>query len=317
MSDAINLVTLPAGEVPDQFKLETYFDLTAYPFEHSAVFSAGGASNLVAVVRGNGKYIAGWLDENMPKLAARDDVEVLEDAPPKGEPCCGHFKAVIQKGACFHPSHVFGVADGKTPNTIYLGAGARVAGDVYLDKGSIFIGEGTTVERGAAIKGSAIIGKKNEIRMGAYFRGDTLIGNGGTFRGELKNVIMVDKSNFPHPSYVGDSICGYMSHFGNQATTANLGIFEGVRDPDKRKNLRLRVDDKQYDLGSPKLGIIMGDFSQAGCNCVFDPGTFLAPYTIIYQLTRINKGFYGPNVLIKNKPMEHGVVEMTPLDSLD
>ena len=41
---------------------------------------------------------------------------------------------------------------------------------------------------------------------------------------------MLEKANFPHPGYVGDSLCGYMSHFGNKATAANLGFFEGVRD---------------------------------------------------------------------------------------
>jgi len=63
--------------------------------------------------------------------------------------------------------------------------------------------------------------------------------------------------------------------------------------------------------------VILGDFSQVGCNSVADPGTFFAPYTIVYQLTRVNRGFYGPNVLIKNKPMEHGVIEIVPLTSLD
>jgi len=58
----------------------------------------------------------------------------------------------------------------------------------------------------------------------------------------------------------------------------------------------------------------MGDFSQVGCNSVADPGTFLGPYTIAYALTRINKGFYGPNEVLKNKPMEHGVVEKVSLN---
>jgi hypothetical protein len=58
-----------------------------------------------------------------------------------------------------------------------------------------------------------------------------------------------------------------------------------------------------------KLGIVMGDLSQVGCNSVSDPGTFLGPRTIVYQLSRINKGFYGPDEVLKNKPIEHGIVE--------
>jgi hypothetical protein len=88
-----------------------------------------------------------------------------------------------------------------------------------------------------------------------------------------------------------------------------LGIFAVLaRDP-----IVLAVDGKQYDLGRPKVGIIMGDYSQVGCNSVSDPGTFLAPWTVVYQLSRLNKGFYGPRELIKNKPMEHGVIERSPL----
>jgi hypothetical protein len=317
MASVIELLKLPADQIPPQFKVERYFDLKAHPFKHEAFFKDPRVTNVVGAVRAIGAYVTKWLAENLPKLEAERKAKILTDAVPNGAPASGHFRIAIEPGATFLPSCIVGVAAGKPSFTLYVAAGASVAGDICLDKGGVYIGEGTTVERGATIKGPAIIGKKNEIRMGAYFRGDILIGDGGTFRGELKNVLVLDKGNFPHPGYVGDSLCGYMSHFGNQATAANLGIFEGVREPSKRKNLVMKVDGKQYDLGGPKLGIILGDFSQVGCNSVADPGTFLAPYTIVYQLTRLNRGFYGPNVLVKNKPMEHGVIEITSLQSLE
>jgi len=317
MSEVIDLLKLPAAEVPEPFRVETYFDLKAHPFEHEAFFKDPKVTSVVAAIRAIGGYVKGWLGQNLPELEKGKGAQVLTDSTPNNAPSCGHFHIVLEKDACFAPSAVFGVGEGESPNTLHVAAGACVVGDVYLDDGSIYVGEGTKIERGAAVKGPSIIGKGNDIRMGAYLRGNLLIGNGCTFRGELKNVVMLDKANFPHPSYVGDSLCGYMSHFGNQATAANLGIFEGVRDPEKRKSLRMKHEGKVYDLGGPKLGIILGDFSQVGCNSVSDPGTFLAPYTIVYQLTRINKGFYGPNVLIKNKPMEHGVIEITPLTSLE
>ena len=155
-------------------------------------------------------------------------------------------------------------------------------------------------------------GKDTEIRQGAYLRGDIIIGNGCTIRGEIKNCVLMDKANFPHPSYLGDSLCGHMTHFGNQATTANLGIFAGLVPNDKRKPLVIRCNGKAYDFGKPKMGICMGDFSQVGCNSVTDPGTFLKPYTISYALARIPKGFYGPNEILKNKPLEHGIIERSP-----
>ena len=114
----------------------------------------------------------------------------------------------------------------------------------------------------------------------------------------------------------GDSLCGFMTHFGNQATTANLGIFAGLVEGDKRKPLVVSCDGTDYDLGKPKMGICMGDFCQVGCNSVSDPATFLKPYTIVYALTRITKGFYGPNEVLKNKPMEHGIIERAGFKSM-
>jgi hypothetical protein len=108
---------------------------------------------------------------------------------------------------------------------------------------------------------------------------------------------------------LGDSLCGFDTHFGNQGTSANLGILAILaRDP-----IVIECEGKKYDLGRPKVGIIMGDKCQVGCNSVSDPGTFLGPWTIVYQLTRLNKGFYGPNEILKNKPMEHGIIERSPL----
>lgn len=120
----------------------------------------------------------------------------------------------------------------------------------------------------------------------------------------------MDEANFPYPSYVGDSICGYKTHFGNGATTANLGIYAHVTG---KENIKINLKNRLYDLGRAKMGIVLGDYSQVGCNSTSDPGTFLAPRTIVYQLSRINKGFYGPNEILKNKPLEHGVIERVPL----
>lgn len=316
MSDPIKLLDLPLEEVPPPLRIETYFDMKAHPFAHEALFQDPKVTNAVNAIHAISGYVKAWLSDNLPKFEAERKVEVLTDSAPGNAPAQGRFRVVIEKGAVFNPSRIIG-ADGDSVSTLFLAAGANVSGIIYLDSGSIYVGEDTLIEDGSSLKGPTIIGKKNEIRGGSYFRGNLLIGDGGTFRGELKNVVMFNKANFPHPGYVGDSLCGYMSHFGNQATAANLGIFAGVQERDKRKNLVLKHDGKAYDLGGPKLGIILGDFSQVGCNSVADPGTFLAPYTIVYQLTRINKGFYGPNVLLKNKPIEHGVVEITELAPLN
>jgi hypothetical protein len=310
--EVLELKELSKEDVPGDLRAETYFDFEAHPFAHQDLFDQ--TSSVYGAILAIDEYATKWLDAAI--AAKRGNATVMRNATSKPAHTTGEFEVILEEGAVFEPARVFGNTKGE-PNSVYLEKGAKVmASDIYVDKGSIYIGAGTTVEPGVGVKGPTIIGSDTEIRQGAYLRGDCILGDGCTIRGELKNVVMMDKANFPHPSYVGDSTCGYMTHFGNQATAANLGIYEGLRDNDKRKPIILRASGKGYNLGKPKMGICMGDFSQVGCNSVSDPGTFLKPYTIAYALTRITKGFYGPNEVLKNKPMEHGVIERTPLRPL-
>ncbi len=309
----IELKSLEKGDVPGDLRAETYFDFGEHPFAHRELFDK--SNSVYGAILAIDDYATRWLADAISRKRA--GATVLRGRTPKPAQTYGSFEVLLEKGAVFEPARVVGSQKEGNSYAVYLEEGAKViAADIYVDKGSIYVGSGTTVEPGVGIKGPTIIGKKTEIRQGAYLRGDCILGDGCTIRGELKNVVMMDRANFPHPSYVGDSVCGYMTHFGNQATAANLGIYEGIRELDKRKPIIIRTNGKSYNLGKPKMGICMGDFSQVGCNSVSDPGTFLKPYTIVYALTRITKGFYGPNEVLKNKPLEHGVIERAPLKPL-
>ena len=302
--NSLKLKDLSAEKVPLKLKAEYYFDFKAHPFAHSALFAGKNARSVVDAVAGIHDYLAAALPGLLgkAKVVAR---KTQADFPGRS---AGKFTVLLEEGAAFEPGFVIGGADPSA--TLLVCRGARVLGtNVWLDAGSAVVGEDTFIEPGVVLKGPVVIGRKGEIRSGAYFRGDVIVGDGCILRGELKNTVLMDKANFPHPSYLGDSACGYETHFGNLATSANLGIFAVLaRDP-----IILEVDGQAYDLGRPKMGIIMGDYSQVGCSSVSDPGTFLAPWTIVYQLCRLNKGFYGPRELIKNKPMEHGIIERSPL----
>lgn len=310
MADVVKLSDLKKEDVPEELLADTYFDFSAHPFAHSSLFEK--TSNVVAAVVGIHDYAVEWLGSEIEK-GIKGGTSVSEKAPADCM-ATGKFRIAVEDGAVFMPTHIVGSADGDV-NTIYVCKGASVIGvSIYLADGSIFVGENTVVEPGVGLKGPTIIGADCEVRQGVYFRGDIITGDGGTFRGEIKNAVMMDKANFPHPSYVGDSLCGYFTHFGNQATSANLGIFNGMKSKNERKNLTLTTSDGlTIDIGQAKLGVIMGDFSQVGCSSVIDPGTFLKPYTISYPLTRFTKGVYGPNEILKYKPMEHGIVERVSL----
>jgi len=158
----------------------------------------------------------------------------------------------------------------------------------------------------------------NEIRQGTYLRGNVILGSnsGGTaFRGELKNVVMMNDANFPHPSYLGDSICGFATHFGNQVTAANLGIFQGLRERAKRTNVVITIDGTRYDLGLVKMGVVMGDLTQIGCSSVVAPGTLIGPNCVAYGLCNIDRGLYDAQTLFKNKAIGANVIEVATVDS--
>ena len=307
--EVIKLKDVKKENVPADLRYETYFDFDAHPFQHQSLIEQ--AESVYGAILGIDAYAVKWLADTIDKK--RSSAKAFKNETPKPAHTIGNFEVLVEDGAVFEPVRIIGSLKEGVCYSVYANKGSKILGsDLCLDKGSIYIGEGTTIESGVGIKGPTIIGKETEIRQGAYLRGDCIIGNNATIRGEIKNCVLMDLANFPHPSYLGDSLCGHMTHFGNQATTANLGIFAGLVPNDKRKPLVLGCDGKGYDIGKPKMGICMGDFSQVGCNSVSDPGTFLRPYTIVYALTRISKGFYGPNEILKNKPLEHGIIERDP-----
>jgi len=304
--DVIKLGDLNKEDIPADLRAETYFDFKAHPFEHQKLFKQ--TTSVYGAILAIHEYAAKWLADIIGQK--RSTAMVFENKTLKPAHTIGNFEVLLADGAIFEPAWVIGNLKDNRRHSIYVAEGTKVIGaNIYLENGGIYIDSNSTIEPSVGIKGPVIIGKGTEVRQGAYLRGDCIIGDGCTIRGEIKNCVLMNKANFPHPSYLGDSLCGYMTHFGNQATTANLGIFAGLVEPSKRKPLIIKCNGKTYDLGKPKMGICMGDYSQVGCNCVSDPGTFLKPYTISYALARISKGFYGPNEILKNKPLEHGIIE--------
>jgi hypothetical protein len=305
----IKLNTLKKEDVPLDLRAETYFDFNAHPFKHQGLFNM--TDSVYGAILSIKNYAANWIAETIQERHA--SVKEIRSEDLFSCKTIGRFMVLVEDGAIFEPARIVGTIDGSGSNTIFVGRGTLVIGaDFYLDQGSIYIGAGSRLES-CGIKGPVIIGDNTIIGQGTYLRNGCIIGDECIIRGEIKNCLLMNRSNFPHPSYLGDSLCGYMSHFGNQATTANISIYAGLQEAGRPKPIILHCEGNFYDLGHPKMGICMGDFCQVGCNSVSDPGTFLKPRTVVYPLTRITHGFYGPDEVLKNKPIEHGVVERVKL----
>ena len=171
------------------------------------------------------------------------------------------------------------------------GASVLHAGAILFDS-NIWVGEGTVVEPGALIKGPTIIGHNTEIRQGAYVRGNCLIGNrcvvGHTT--EVKTSIMLDGAKAGHFAYIGDSILGNDVNLGAGTKLANLKIVQ--------VEMKLRVEGQTYTTGLKKLGAILGDHVETGCNSVTSPGTLLGKASLVYPCVNVPGGFYPSRSVI-------------------
>ncbi len=126
-----------------------------------------------------------------------------------------------------------------------------------------------------------IIGPRSEVRHGAFIRGNALVGADCVVGNsvELKNVILFDHVQTPHYNYVGDSILGYYSHMGAGSITSNV----------KSDKTLVVVKDKEkaIETGLKKMGAMLGDHVEVGCNSVLNPGTVIGIDTNIYPLSRV------------------------------
>lgn len=180
--------------------------------------------------------------------------------------------------------------------TLKLGVieGEVLPGAFLVDNHLISIGKGSVVEPGAYIKGPCFIGKDCVVRHGAYIRGNLLTGNKCVIghASEIKNAIFLDGAHAPHFNYVGDSILGNRVNLGAGTVLANLRF--------DRKEVVVNIGGQKYSTGLRKLGAILGDDSETGCNSVTNPGTIFAKKTRCLPVSSVgNKKFEqeGVNLL--------------------
>lgn len=145
----------------------------------------------------------------------------------------------------------------------------------------ISIGKGTVVEPGAFIKGPCIIGDNCEIRMGAYIREDVIIGDRSVIGhgSEIKHSILLNEVHAGHFNYVGDSILGNLVNLGAGVKCANLRLDHAP--------ITLKYHSEIITTGLKKLGAIIGDEAQIGCNSVTNPGTFIGKKVLCHPCMAI------------------------------
>jgi NDP-sugar pyrophosphorylase family protein len=155
----------------------------------------------------------------------------------------------------------------------------------------IWVHKTATVSPTAFLGSPCIIGEKTEVRHCAFIRGSALIGNDCVVGNsvELKNVILFDGVQVPHFNYVGDSILGYKAHMGAGSITSNVK---------SDRSLVVIHGEEDIPTGIKKVGAMLGDFAEIGCNSVLNPGTVIGRDSIVYPLSCV-RGFVPERSIYK------------------
>jgi NDP-sugar pyrophosphorylase family protein len=179
----------------------------------------------------------------------------------------------------------------------------QVSADAYVaDNGPLFIGEGAIVEAGAFIASSTYVGAGATVRHGAYVRSQVILGDGAILghASEAKTAVLMEEAKAPHFAYVGDSILGQRVNLGAGTKLSNLTI-TSLKSPvdGRRPTIRIPVGDEILDTGLGKMGAVLGDDVQTGCNAVLNPGVIVGVRSMIYANLSIPKGIYAADTIFK------------------
>ena len=145
----------------------------------------------------------------------------------------------------------------------------------------VWVHKTASVAPTAFLGAPCIIGAHTEVRHCAFIRGKALVGNGCVVGNsvELKNVILFDNVQVPHYNYVGDSILGYRAHMGAGSITSNVKSDKTL--------VVVRFGQEAIPTGLKKMGAMLGDFVEVGCNSVLNPGTVIGRESQVYPLSSV------------------------------
>lgn len=174
-----------------------------------------------------------------------------------------------------------------------LELGAQLPEEEYERRGDgIWIARSARVAPTACICGPAVIGNNAEIRHCAYIRGNAIVGDGAVVGNstELKNVVLFHGVQVPHYNYVGDSILGFKAHMGAGSITSNVKSDKTL--------VTIQTPDGAIPTGLKKMGAILGDYTEIGCNSVLNPGTVIGMHSTVYPLSMV-RGYVPPHSIYK------------------
>ena len=178
---------------------------------------------------------------------------------------------------------------------VIIELGNTLPEDEYEKRGeNVWVAKDAKVFPSAYIGSPCIIDHGAEVRHCAFIRGSAIVGKNAVVGNstELKNVVLFDNVQTPHYNYVGDSILGYKAHMGAGSITSNV---KSDKTPVVIKN-----GDEMIETGRKKVGAILGDNVEIGCNSVLNPGTILGRRASVYPTSCV-RGVIPEDGIYKDK----------------
>ena len=157
----------------------------------------------------------------------------------------------------------------------------------------VWIAKDAKVFPTAYIGAPCIIDHEAEVRHCAFIRGSAIVGKKAVVGNstELKNVVLFDNVQVPHYNYVGDSILGYKAHMGAGSITSNVKSDKTL--------VVLKNGEECIETKRKKVGAVLGDNVEVGCNSVLNPGTVIGRDSQIYPVSCV-RGCIPENSIYKN-----------------
>ncbi|MCX4306172.1 MAG: UDP-N-acetylglucosamine pyrophosphorylase [Acetatifactor sp.] len=173
--------------------------------------------------------------------------------------------------------------------------GKSLPKELYEERGEhIWIARNAKVAPTACLNGPLIVDEEAEIRHCAFIRGSAIVGKGVVVGNstELKNVILFNKVQVPHYNYVGDSVLGFKSHMGAGSITSNVKSDKTL--------VMVQGEGIRIETGLKKMGAMLGDNVEVGCNSVLNPGTVIGRNSNIYPTSMV-RGVIPSNSIYKTR----------------
>lgn len=153
---------------------------------------------------------------------------------------------------------------------IFIEPGANIEGvTLNVTAGPIYIGRDATIMEGSCIRAPFAACEHSQVNMGSKIYGATTLGPYCKVGGELNNVVMIGYSNKAHDGFLGNAVIGEWCNLGAGCTASNL------KNDYSEIKLWNYPASRFLKTGLQFCGLIMGDHSKAGINCMFNTATVL------------------------------------------